>query len=129
MKRTFVAMMAFAFLSLSTGFLWAQSTEANDAYIKAMTAQSPAQKIQGLKDFLAKYAGKGSQYENFANANIAMLSKTPADVITYGEKALQLGGLDDLSKYQVMVSVATSYIQSDENQDEVNAFATQAADV
>ncbi len=129
MKRTFAAMMALSFLFLSTGLLWAQSTEANDAYIKAMTAQSPAGKIQGLKDFLARYGGKGSQYENFANANIAMLSKTPADVITYGEKALQLGGLDDLSKYQVMVSVATSYIQSGQSLDKAKAIAGQAADV
>ncbi len=129
MKRTFAAVMALAFLSLSTGFLWAQSTEANDAYIKAMTATSPAQKVQGLKDFLAKYGGKGSQYENFANANVALLSKTPSEVISYGEKALQLGGLDDLTKYQVMISVATSYIQTGQNLDKAKAVAGQAADV
>ena len=129
MKRTFAAAMALALLFLATGLLWAQSTEANDAYIKAMTATSAAQKIAGLKDFLARYAGKGSQYENFANANVALLSKTPSEVISYGEKALQLGGLDDLTKYQVMITVATAYVQSGQSLDKAKGLAGQAAEV
>jgi hypothetical protein len=129
MRRTFAALTALALLLLSAGLLSAQSTEANDAYIKAMTAQSPSQKIQLLKDFLVKYGGKGNQYENFADANLALLSKSPADIIGYGEKALQLGGLDDLTKYQVLINVAGAYLQTGQNLDKVKSLAGQAADV
>jgi len=130
MKRTLIVLIALVLLT--AGLLPAQSTEANDAYIKAMTAQSPAQKAQLLKDFLAKYGGKGNQYENFANANLAMLAysgKPAGETITYGERALALGGLDDLSKYQVMITVAGVYTQTGQNLDKARSLAKQAADV
>jgi hypothetical protein len=130
MKRTLPAAMILVLFAF--GFVMAQSQEANDAYIKAMTAQSPAQKAQMLKDFLSKYAGKGSQYENFASANLAMLAypgKPPSETITYGEKALQLGGLDDLTRYQVMITVAGVCIQSGQNLDKAKSLALQAVEV
>jgi len=130
MKRTLLA--ATIIVLFATGLLLAQAQEANDAYIKAMTAQAPAQKAQMLKDFLAKYAGKGSQYENFANANLAMLAypgKQPSETISYGDKALQLGGLDDLSKYQVMITVAGVCVQTGQNLDKARSLALQAVEI
>jgi tetratricopeptide (TPR) repeat protein len=130
MKRTLLAAMTIVLLA--SGLLLAQAQEANDAYIKAMTAQAPAQKAQMLKDFLAKYAGKGSEYENFASANLAMLAypgKQPSETITYGEKALQLGGLDDLTKYQVMIIVAGVCVQAGQNLDKAKSLALQAVEV
>ncbi len=127
MKKTLI--VAITLFCLSAGLVLSQSTEANDAYIKAMTAQSPSQKAAMLKDFLAKYAGKGSQYENFANANLAVLNysgKMPGDTIAYGEKALQMGGLDDLTKYQVLISVAGAYLQSGQNLEKTKSLANQA---
>jgi tetratricopeptide (TPR) repeat protein len=130
MKRTLTA--AVAVLAFMSGLALAQSTEANDAYIKAMTAQSPAQKAQLLRDFLAKFGGKGSEYENFANANLAVLTypgKSLNDTIGYGEKALQMGGLDDLTKYQVLITMAGAYIQAGQNLDKGKGLAQQAIDV
>ena len=130
MKKTMI--LALALMLSLPGILAAQSTEANEAYIKAMTAQAPAQKAQLLKDYLAKYGGKGSQYENFANANLVMLAypgKTTNETITYGEKALQLGGLDDLTKYQVMISMAGVCVQSGQSLDKAKSLSTQAVDL
>lgn len=130
MKRTFITLIALVLLT--AGLLPAQSNEGNDAYIKAMTAQSPGQKAQLLKDFLSKYGGKGNQYENFACANLAMLAypgKSTGETITYGEKALALGGLDDLSKYQVMITVAGVITQTGQNLDKARNLANQAADI
>ena len=130
MKRRLATLIVL--VMLTAGLLPAQSIEANDAYIKAMTAQSPSQKAQLLKDFLTKYGGKGNQYENFANANLAMLAypgKPAGETITYGERALALGGLDDLSKYQVMLTVAGVYTQTGQSLDKAKSLAKQAADV
>jgi tetratricopeptide (TPR) repeat protein len=130
MKKTLT--MALALIILTSGLLSAQSSEANEAYIKAMTAQAPAQKAQMLKDYLARYGGKGSQYENFANANLAILAypgKTASDTISYGEKALQLGGLDDLSKYQVMIAVAGTCVQYGQNLEKAKSLAVQAVEL
>lgn len=104
----------------------------NQAYIKAMTAQAPAQKAQMLKDFLSKYSGKGVQYENYALANLATLAypgKTPRETIENGEKALTLGGLDDVTKYQVLVTVAGMYVQSGQNLEKAKNYSLQAIDL
>jgi hypothetical protein len=39
-----------------------------------MTEKNPGQQAQLLKEFLGKCAGSGSQYENFANANLSSLT-------------------------------------------------------
>jgi len=65
-----------------------------------------------LKDFLAKYTGKGVQYENFANAQLCTTGwqgKTDQETVTYGEKAISLGGLDNVMKCTVLVNVAAMY--------------------
>jgi len=61
---------------------------ANDAYIKAMNSTDVNQRAKLLKDWVSKYEGQGSQYENFACASLCndqYKGKTPADIIKYGE--------------------------------------------
>jgi hypothetical protein len=109
-----------------------KSNPCDEAYIKAMTAQSPAQKAQLLKDFLAKCGGKGNQYENFANANLSLENypgKTAAEAISYGEKAIALGGLDDLTKCRLLVQLSALLTQSGQSLDKAKSYAVQITDV
>ena len=111
--------------------LFAQ-TECDEVYIKAMTEKNPAQQAQHLKDFLAQCGGKGSQYENFANANLSLLNypgKTPAEAISYGEKAISLGGLDDLTKCQLLLQLSALYSQSGQNLDKAKSYGLQVTEV
>ncbi|MBN2198878.1 MAG: hypothetical protein JW747_03420 [Candidatus Aminicenantes bacterium] len=104
----------------------------NQAYIKAMTAQVPAQKAQMLKDFLNKYSGQGVQYENYALANLAMLAypgKSPQETIEAGEKALSLGGLDDITKYQLLLTVAGVYTQTGQNLEKAKSYAMKSVEI
>lgn len=117
----------FVIVPLLFAPLFAQ-TECDDAYIKAMTAQTAGQRAQMLKAFLTQCAGKGSQYENFANANLSLLDypgKTAADAISYGEKAIALGGLDDLTKCQLLVQLSALYSQNGQNLDKAKSYAQQ----
>ena len=125
------AILILAIVPLLAGSLAAQN-ECDDAYVKAMTAQSPGERAQLLKDFLTKCSGKGSQYENFANANLALQEypgKTAADVTSYGEKALALGGLDDLSKCQLLIVLSSLYSKSGQNLEKAKSYATQVTEV
>ena len=129
MKRT--TWTSIIMFLLTSGWLAAQD-EASEAYIKAMTAQNQSQKAQLLKDFVTRYGGRGNQYENFAYANLCLLAypgKTPKETIDAGEKALALGGLDDLSKYQVLVTVSGVYIQSGQSLDKAKSHALQAVEL
>jgi len=124
--RTKIAIL-FVIAPLLFAPLFAQ-TECDDAYVKAMTAQTAGQRAQMLKDFIAKCGGKGSQYENFANANLSLLDypgKTAADAISYGEKALALGALDDLTKCQLLVQLSALYSQNGQNLDKAKSYAQQ----
>ena len=99
---------------------------ANDEYITAMTAQDQGQRVKLLKDWLNKYGGSGHQYENFANATICTTQytgKTAADTIKYGENALNTGGLDDSTKAQVLVHVASVYLE--QNPSKARNYANQ----
>jgi len=125
------AIVFLAILPLLAGALAAQN-ECDDAYVKAMTAQSPGERAQLLKDYLAKCGGKGSQYENFANANLTLQEypgKTAADAIGYGEKALALGGLDDLTKCQLLLVLSSLYSQSGQNMEKAKSYALQVTEV
>ena len=120
-----------AIAALLSAPLLAQS-ECDDTYIKAMTEKNPGQQAQLLKSFLATCAGKGSQYENFANANLSLLNypgKTPAEAISYGEKAIALGGLDDLTKCQILLQVSALYSQSGQNLEKAKSYALQVTEV
>jgi hypothetical protein len=108
MRRTILTMIAIALgLAATSGLLRAQN-DCDQMYIKAMQATSPAERAKLLKEYLASCAGKGSQYENFANAFLCTLPfpKSDQETISYGEKALALGGLDDAVKSQVIYTLA-----------------------
>lgn len=103
----------------------------DESYIKAMTAQTPAQRAQLLKDFIKTCGGKGSQYENFACANLSLIDypgKTAKEAIEYGEKALALGGLDDLTKCQVLIQLSALYSQAGQNLEKAKSYATQVVE-
>jgi tetratricopeptide (TPR) repeat protein len=122
-KAILSAIVAAIFLS---GAAYGQS-ESDQAYIKAMTANTPAERVTLLKEFLSKYAGKGGQYENFANANLCLIGwqgKTDQETIGYGEKALALGGLDNVMKCQVMMNVADRFIKQGQA-DKAKSYAGQ----
>lgn len=113
MKKT--ALIAIALVLLAFSPLLAQDP-ANDEYIKAMTSNDIAQRVKLLKEWLNKYGSTSHQYENFANATICTAQytgKTAADTIQYGEKALSIGGLDDSTKAQVLVTLSSVYLQQD----------------
>jgi len=130
MKRSTLILLALFFLT--AGFLQAQGTDANQAYIKAVTAKNPDQKVQLLKDYLAKYAGKGTQYENFVYASLVITPSSALsenDRITYGEKAISLGGLDDLTGFQLYITVSGIYIKTGTNLDKAKNYALKAIQV
>jgi len=108
MRKTVLTIIAIAF-ALS-GLAQAQS-ECDTLYIKAMQANAPAERAKLLKDFLASCSGKGSQYEGFANAFLCtgQFPKTDQEVVSYGEKALALGGLDETVKSEVIYALAVTY--------------------
>ncbi len=118
-------LILFAIVPLLFAPLSAQ-TECDDAYIKAMTAQTAPQRVQMLRDFLAKCGGKGSQYEHFAYANLFLLDN-PGQTAD-GEKALSMGGLDDLTKCQVLVKLSAVYSQNGQNLDKAKSYAQQVID-
>ena len=98
MKKT--ALMTLIIIFIISSSLPAQ-IDSNQDYITAMTTSNASQKVKLLKEYLAKYAGKGTQYENFVYATLCVQNyagKTARETIEYGEKALALGGLDDLTK-------------------------------
>jgi tetratricopeptide (TPR) repeat protein len=102
----------------------------NDTYVKAMTTADPNQKAQLLKDYITN--NPGSQYENFACAELVTLpysGKTPGETIKYGEKALALGGLDDLKKCQVLIILAGVYIEQGQNLSKASSYASQVVQI
>jgi len=105
---------------------------ADEAYIKAMTANDPCQRVKLLKDYIAQYGGKGTTYENYAYANLCLTgcqTKTLLETLSYGEKALSVGGLDDLTKCQVLLVLAGGYINQGQNLDKARAYAKQTIDI
>lgn len=98
----------------------------NDTYIKAMTTPDPNQKASLLKDYVTNTPG--AQYENFACAELCTLqynSKTAADIIKYGEKAIELGGLDAPKQCQVLTFVANTYVSQGQNLPKAINYAAQ----
>ena len=125
MKR--LVLTAAVLILVSNGIALAQN-ECDQAYIKAMTANTPAERVALLKEFLAICAGKGSQYENFANANLCVTGwqgKTEQETLTYGEKALALGGIDDVMKCQVLTQLCVIYDKQGQHLDKTKTYAAQ----
>ena len=123
MKKT--SLMILAMLFIAANIAVAQS-ESDEAYIKAMSQNDPCQKYQLLKSFVTKYAGKGSQYEGFAYAYLCLTpcgSKPAAESIQYGEKAFAMPGIDDITKSQLYITVASLYIGQGQNLDKAKSHA------
>lgn len=110
----------------------AQDNSANDFYIQAITTNDPNQRAQLLKEYVKKFAGKGTQYENFAYAHLCTLpykGKTPQETIEYGEKALALGGLDDFTSFNIYITVSSIYSQLAQNLEKAKNYAFQAIQI
>ncbi len=95
---------------LLAGLLSAQS--ADEEYLKAMQIQDKCQQIQALDAYIAKYAGKGGQYDNYAYAYYCLTpcaTKNAQKAIDYGEKALTMAGLDDSIKLGITATIPSLY--------------------
>lgn len=125
-KAILSSLMVILVMSIS---LPAQDTCSAD-YIKAVSANSVAEKYNLLKAWVASCSGKGIQYENFAYAYLCTLQGAPGrsiqDIVDYGEKALSFGGFDDDMKYTILISVANSYVQLGGNLSKARDYAGQA---
>lgn len=128
MKKT---LLFFLLTLVAAGTLLAQNP-ADDAYIKAMTVQDNCEKVRLLKEFINQYAGKGSQYENYAYAYLCLIpcpSKSLQESLNYGEKALSTGGLDAEVKVSLMAFLANNYLSQGQNLDKVRNYAGQLIEI
>jgi tetratricopeptide (TPR) repeat protein len=126
MKKSVLTSMILGLFLCS--LLPGQDTTSKEEYIKAMTAPNANQKATLIKEWLSNYGGKGQENENFANATLCLLQyegKTPAETIKYGEKALELGGLDDSTKCQVLIQLASTYSKQGQNLDKAVSYGSQ----
>ncbi len=106
MKRIVTTLAALVIVF--SGLAMAQT--ADEEYIKAMQEADNCKKVAGLKAFLSKYSGQGSKYENFAWTYLCVTpcaSKSAQESIQAGEKALALPGLDQDTRLQLMMTVAS----------------------
>ncbi|MGB8952143.1 MAG: hypothetical protein WCC06_05690 [Candidatus Aminicenantales bacterium] len=125
-------LVALFLLLIAFSGIQAQTNDGDQAYIKAMTANSPAQRAQLLKEYIAKYGGKGNQYENYAYANLCLLpyqGKTNKETLEFGEKALSLGGLDDLYKCQILLVVSGTYSRIGQNLEKAKDYSSQVIEI
>ncbi|UCE39935.1 MAG: hypothetical protein JSV17_10655 [Candidatus Aminicenantes bacterium] len=123
MRKT--AIVTLSLLIFLCSLLPAQNAN-NDTYIKAMTTPDPSEKAKLLKDYVTN--NRGAQYENFACAELCTMQypgKTAADTIKYGERALELGGLDALKKCHVLTVVASMYVNQGQNLPKASNYAGQ----
>lgn len=130
MKKT--AAMVLAAIFCLPVIIAAQTGGADEAYIKAMTATSPAERAQLLKDYISRFAGQGTKYENFACANLSLTQypgKTARETIDYGEKALALGGLDDLTKAQLLIMLSATIAEQGQSFDKAKGYANQVIEL
>lgn len=130
MKKT--ALSTLVLLLLSFVSLSAQSNLADEDYIKAITTPDVSQKVKLLKDYLTKYAGKGTKYENFVYANLCLIpypGKAPKETIDYGEKALAIDGLDDLTNCQIYLLLSGIYSQLGQNLEKAKSYALETVKI
>jgi len=127
MRKPAIASLVILFFLCS--MLPAQNS-GSEAYIKAMTTPDANEKARLLKEYLS--TNPGGQYENFASAELCTLQyngKTPSETIQYGEKALQLGGLDALKNCQVLIMVASMYTSQGQNLPKASEYASQVSQI
>jgi len=128
-KLALATMIIFVFM---IGIVYTQETNADQAYIKAMTAKDVNQKAQLLKDYLNVYSGQSSTYENFANAHLCLLpfnGKTQQDTITYGEKAISLGGLDGFTECQILIHLSTNLTQLNQSLSKAKSYGQRIIEI
>lgn len=128
MKKIYLLILILFF---ATGLVLAQNP-ADEAYIKAMSVQDKCERVKLLKDFINQYAGKGSQYENYAYAYLCLTpcpTKSLQESINYGEKALSMGGLDTEVKISLMIFLANNYINQGQNLDKARNYANQLIEI
>jgi tetratricopeptide (TPR) repeat protein len=95
---------------LLAGLLAAQT--ADEEYLKAMQITDKCKQIEALDAYIAAYAGKGGQYDNYAYAYYCITpcaTKNAQRAIDYGEKALSMSGLDEAVKLQIIFSIPSLY--------------------
>ena len=125
MKRVLLTVVLIVIVA--TCFLVAQD-EADAAYIKAMNQNDPCQKVQALKAYVQKYAGKGTQYENFAYVYLCLTpcqTKPASESIQYGEKALTMSGIDDVTHMQILITLSGLYIGTGQNLDKAKTHSSR----
>lgn len=108
MKRT--AWTALALMVFMAGFLAAQT--ADEEYLKAMQHSDNCQKIKALEAYIAKYAGQGTTYENWAYVYYCLTpcpTKNAQKAAEYGEKALTMSGIDDQNKMALLATIPGLY--------------------
>jgi len=130
MKKT--ALTTLTLILFLFSFLSAQNNDANQDYIKAVTTENIEQKIELLKEYIAKWAGKGTQNENFVYVKLCLTpynGKTRKETVECGEKALELGGFDDYTKYQILIAVAGSYNTLGQNLAKAKNYAMNAVNI
>lgn len=123
------ALLTAVVLSLLLGGSAFAQSEADLAYTKAMTANTPQEKANLLKAYIANHAGKGGQYDNFAYAfcfqALVASGNIGAETLGYGEKALTFSGLDDDLKGQTMMTLASLYAKSAATAEKAKTYAAQ----
>jgi len=130
MRKLTLTLLTLIFLL--TGLIHAQNTKANQDYIKAVTTKNADQRIQLFKNYLSNYAGQGTQYENFVYANLCITPSaaiSQEDRIDYGEKAISLGGYDELTSFKLYITVSGVYIKSGKNLDKAKSYSLKAVQV
>jgi tetratricopeptide (TPR) repeat protein len=123
------AVLTIVLLSVLLGGICFAQSEGDQAYIKAMQANSPQEKAAQLKEYISKYAGKGGQYDGFAYSflflALVQTRKTDAETLGYGEKALTFTGIEDIIKGQILMTLASEYAKNPQTADKAKQFANQ----
>ncbi len=108
MKRTLVATVTLVFVL--AGLLAAQS--ADEEYLKAMQIADNCAKVQALDAYIQKYAGQGTTNEHWAYAYYCVTpcaSKNAQKAAEYGEKAIDMAGIDAQTKLALMATIPGLY--------------------
>ena len=101
---------ALTLMALMAGFLSAQS--ADEEYLKAMQLSDNCQKVKALEAYIAKYAGQGTTYENWAHVYYCLTpcpTKNAQKAAEAGEKALTMSGIDAQNKMALLATIPALY--------------------
>ena len=104
------AWTALTLMALMAGFLSAQS--ADEEYLKAMQLSDNCQKVKALEAYIAKYAGQGTTYENWAHVYYCLTpcpTKNAQKAAEAGEKALTMSGIDAQNKMALLATIPGLY--------------------